>query len=33
VIVNREPTDLDPLADWVIRAEIGPTLEPLIARH
>ena len=33
VIVNREPTDLDPLADRVIRAEIGPMLEPLIARH
>jgi len=33
VIVNREPTDIDSLADLVIRAEIGPTLEPLIARH
>ena len=24
VIVNREPTDLDDLADLVINAEIGP---------
>ena len=27
VIVNREPTDLDDLADLVINAEIGPTLD------
>ena len=26
VIDNREPTGLDPLADLVINAEIGPTL-------
>ena len=26
VIINRQPTDLDPLADLVINAEIGPTL-------
>ena len=26
VILNREPTDLDPIADLVIHAEIGPTL-------
>lgn len=26
VILNRDPTDLDPLADLVINAEIGPTL-------
>jgi NAD-dependent deacetylase len=25
-IVNREPTELDPLADLVLRAEIGPAL-------
>ena len=28
VIVNREPTGLDDLADLVINAEIGPKLEP-----
>jgi NAD-dependent deacetylase len=26
VIINREPTGLDALADLVINAEIGPTL-------
>jgi NAD-dependent deacetylase len=26
VILNREPTDLDPIADLVVHAEIGPTL-------
>ncbi len=26
VIVNREPTELDPLADLVLHAEIGPTV-------
>lgn len=26
VIINREPTELDPLADLVVRAEIGPAL-------
>jgi NAD-dependent deacetylase len=31
VILNREPTDLDELADLVIRADIGSTLEPFIA--
>lgn len=30
VIVNREPTGLDGWADLVIRAEIGPVLEPFI---
>ena len=29
VIVNREPTELDQLADLVIHAEIGPTLSAL----
>lgn len=33
VIVNREPTELDGLADLVVRAEIGPTLAPLAATH
>lgn len=28
-ILNREPTDLDELADIVIHAEIGPTLAPI----
>jgi NAD-dependent SIR2 family protein deacetylase len=30
VIVNREPTDLDDLADLVIHAEIGPTLDAAV---
>jgi len=29
VIINREPTELDQLADLVIHAEIGPTLSAL----
>lgn len=29
VILNREPTDLDQIADLVIHAEIGPTLAPI----
>lgn len=29
VILNREPTPLDELADLVVHAEIGPTLGPL----
>ena len=29
VILNREPTDLDPIADLVIHAEIGPTLSAI----
>jgi NAD-dependent deacetylase len=29
VIVNREPTELDPVADLVVRAEIGPALARL----
>lgn len=28
-ILNREPTDLDQIADIVINAEIGPTLAPI----
>lgn len=30
VIVNREPTDLDPLAHLVVRGNIGPALQPLL---
>jgi NAD-dependent deacetylase len=30
VIVNRESTDLDDLADLVINAEIGPTLDAAV---
>jgi NAD-dependent deacetylase len=33
VIINREPTAFDDLADLVIRAEIGPVLEPFIVRN
>ena len=33
VIVNREPTAFDDLADLVIRAEIGLVLEPFIVRN
>lgn len=29
VILNREPTELDEIADIVIHAEIGPTLAPI----
>lgn len=31
VIVNREPTDLDPYADLVVHAEIGPLLTQTLA--
>jgi NAD-dependent deacetylase len=30
VILNREPTDFDSIADLVIRADIGAALEPFI---
>jgi NAD-dependent deacetylase len=30
VILNREPTELDPLADVVMNFEIGPTLGPAV---
>lgn len=30
VILNREPTDLDPIADLIIRAESGAALGPLL---
>ncbi|MEX0751761.1 MAG: Sir2 family NAD-dependent protein deacetylase [Xanthobacteraceae bacterium] len=32
VIVNREPTDFDDLADLVVREDIGAALAPFIAR-
>jgi NAD-dependent deacetylase len=31
VILNRDPTELDELADLVIHAEIGPVMQPFIA--
>ena len=31
VIINREPTDFDDIADLVIRDDIGTMLEPFIA--
>ena len=30
VIINREPTGLDDVADLIIRAEIGPTLDAVV---
>jgi NAD-dependent deacetylase len=30
VIINREPTEQDELADLVIRADIGETLGPFV---
>jgi NAD-dependent deacetylase len=33
IIINREPTPLDVVADLVIRAEIGTVLEPFIVRN
>jgi NAD-dependent deacetylase len=33
VIINREPTELDPVADLVIAGEIGTVLGPLAATH
>ena len=30
VILNRDPTDLDHMADLVINAEIGPTLARIV---
>jgi NAD-dependent deacetylase len=32
VIVNREPTDFDDIADLVARDDIGAVLEPFIAK-
>ena len=33
IVVNREPTPLDDLADAVVRGEIGAVLPPLVRRH
>ena len=30
VILNRDPTDLDHLADFVLNQEIGPTLAKIV---
>ena len=30
VIINREPTDLDEIADLVVRNDIGDALSPFI---
>jgi NAD-dependent deacetylase len=30
VILNRDPTELDPIADVVLNFEIGPTIGPAI---
>jgi len=32
VILNRDPTEFDEVADLVIRADIGATLAPFISR-
>jgi len=29
-ILNREETELDPIADLVVHEEIGPTLAPIV---
>jgi NAD-dependent deacetylase len=31
VIINREPTDFDDVADLVVRDDIGTVLEPFVA--
>jgi NAD-dependent deacetylase len=31
VIINREPTDFDDIADLVVRDDIGTVLEPFAA--
>ncbi len=33
VIINREPTDFDDVADLVIKADIGSVLAPFIAHE
>jgi NAD-dependent deacetylase len=30
IIINREPTEFDDIADLVVRADIGTVLEPFI---
>ena len=32
VIINREPTEFDAIADLVVRQDIGTVLEPLIVQ-
>ena len=32
VIINREPTDFDDIADLVARHDIGAVLEPFISK-
>jgi NAD-dependent deacetylase len=31
IIINREPTDFDRMADLVVRDDIGDVLEPFLA--
>ena len=31
IIINREPTDFDAMADLVVRDDIGDVLEPFLA--
>jgi NAD-dependent deacetylase len=31
VIINREPTDFDEIADLVVREDIGTVLEPFVS--
>ena len=33
VIINREPTDFDEIADLVVRDDIGTVLEPFVGEH
>jgi NAD-dependent deacetylase len=33
VIINREPTDFDEIADLVVRYDIGTVLEPFVREH
>jgi NAD-dependent deacetylase len=32
IIINREPTDFDEIADLVVRHDIGTVLEPFVAQ-
>jgi NAD-dependent deacetylase len=32
IIINREPTDFDEIADLVVREDIGTALEPFDAK-
>jgi NAD-dependent deacetylase len=33
IIINREPTDFDEIADLVVRDDIGTVLEPFLGEH